>query len=552
MLPDIDKNKPEKQPIVKMAGYLEKKGRMRVVGVRRWKKRWCVLEGKLLLYFKTQLEYSHHLSPCSGSVNMGLVLSITPRGPCQLQIVTRSQIIIFRTKSKSEQDEWFVALRDAKNNNQSYTKPKDKKSSIMELHRRMSNRISMEVNNFNYHIINENHLRYGRSLRDSFDDIFFEVGKKNGLHIMSNRRSSALRKSESDNRISFYKEMHGLVRTNTITVASPVISEKESCRSRSLSYESIYFKPQEKYTSIEPAKSQSCRELMPNVVHRVSKKCMNNSVSKRMSRSVSFFQKRCEDSDSDDYDYIEIDGIKQKYSKPMTNIKELEQYPKLPPRLVEKRGEKTTLLSTDTQSKEFPNHEKNVDVIYSYVNNDRKMKVLTSDSDLILESGTEQSVEVEDEPPPLPIKKKYKPETFEEKKQYKIVEGAYVFENGNKEVIYDVPIPHGKLIEQFRRLSVARLSPVKRYADNTIYDDSLESSLYETLQMTPDSLEIATMFPTYKRWSNDSGFNFDEPNSFSPDQTHFEDSLEPVIAMINHDRKIWKNVPNINSTDYFR
>jgi hypothetical protein len=28
MLPDIDKNKPEKQPIVKMAGYLEKKGRM--------------------------------------------------------------------------------------------------------------------------------------------------------------------------------------------------------------------------------------------------------------------------------------------------------------------------------------------------------------------------------------------------------------------------------------------------------------------------------------------------------------------------------------------
>lgn len=67
----------------------------RVVGVRRWKKRWCVLEGKLLLYFKTQLEYSHHLSPCRGSVNMGLVLSVTPRGPCQLQIVTRSQIIIF-------------------------------------------------------------------------------------------------------------------------------------------------------------------------------------------------------------------------------------------------------------------------------------------------------------------------------------------------------------------------------------------------------------------------------------------------------------------------
>lgn len=113
----------------------------------------------------------------------------------------------------------------------------------------------------------------------------------------------------------------------------------------------------------------------------------------------------------------------------MTNIKESEHYPQLPPRLVEKRGEKTTLLSTDAQSKEFLSHEANVDVIYSYVNNDRKMKNLTSDSDLVLESGTEQSVDVEDEPPPLPIKKKYKPETFEKEKKHRIIEGAYVFEN---------------------------------------------------------------------------------------------------------------------------
>lgn len=69
--------------------------------------------------------------------------------------------------------------------------------------------------------------------------------------------------------------------------------------------------------------------------------------------------------------------------------------------------------------------------------------------------------------------------------------------------------------------------------------------------MTPDSLEIISI-PTYKRWSNDSGFHHEEPNSILPDQTHFEDSLESAIAMINHDRKIWHNVPNINSTDYFR
>lgn len=90
------------------------------------------------------------------------------------------------------------------------------------------------------------------------------------------------------------------------------------------------------------------------------------------------------------------------------------------------------------------------------------------------------------------------------------------------------------------------------------------------LYMTPDSLEIAAIFPTYKRWSNDSGFNnYDETCSlFPPDYQHnknnhhqqhhqttatrFEDSLEPVMAMIHHDRKIWQNVPNINSIDYFR
>ncbi|CAH1721618.1 uncharacterized protein LOC114120151 isoform X2 [Aphis gossypii] len=553
MQPDIVDKKHDKQLIVKMAGYLEKKGRMRVVGVRRWKKRWCVLEGKLLLYFKTQLEYSHHLSPCRGSVNMGLALSIAQRGPCQLQIVTRSQIIILRTKSKSDLDEWFTALKDAKNNNLAFIK--DRNSTYMETSYQSSYRIPLiEPNSNNCSIINENHLRFGRSVRETFDGISFEAyNKQNDIrYIMArnNRKPSALRKSESDNRISFYRKLHGLVRTETIAGTSQV-SDKESCRSRSLSYESIYFKPQEKCTPIEPAKSQSCRELMPKIVRQMSKKCTNNCVSKRISRSVSFFGKHREDSDSDDYDYIEIEPnhIDQNPSEPMVKDDKSEHHPELPPHYYNvEKDEESTLMSTN---EEFHNQEANVDVIY--VNNDRK--IFTTESDLILEYGTEQSVEEEDEPPPLPIKKKHKQnDLFDEKPQYQIIDGVYVFKNGSKEVIYDVPIPHGKLIEHFRRLTITSMSsPVKRYADNTVYQDSLEPSVYETLHMTPDSLEVSMMFPTYKRWSNDSGFNnCDEQNSFLPDQTNFEDSLEPVINMIHHDRKIWQNVPNINSTDYFR
>ncbi|KAF0761722.1 PH domain-containing protein [Aphis craccivora] len=553
MQPDIVDKKHDKQLIVKMAGYLEKKGRMRVVGVRRWKKRWCVLEGKLLLYFKTQLEYSHHLSPCRGSVNMGLALSITQRGPCQLQIVTRSQIIILRTKSKSDLDEWFAALKDAKNNNLAFIK--DRNSTFMETSYQSSFRIPLiEPNSNNCSIINENHLRFGRSVRETFDGISFEAyNKQNDIRYIiarNNRKSSALRKSESDNRISFYRKLHGLVRTETIAGTSQV-SDKESCRSRSLSYESIYFKPQEKCTPIEPAKSQSCRELMPKIVRQMSKKCTNNCVSKRISRSVSFFGKHREDSDSDDYDYIEIEPnhIDQNPSEPMVKDDKSEHHPELPPHYSVEKDEETTLMSA--KNEEFHNQEANIDVIY--VNNDRK--IFTTESDLILEYGTEQSVEEEDEPPPLPIKKKHKQnDLFDEKPQYQIIDGVYVFKNGSKEVIYDVPIPHGKLIEHFRRLTITSMSsPVKRYADNTAYQDSLEPSIYETLHMTPDSLEVSMMFPTYKRWSNDSGFNnYEEQNSFLPDQTNFEDSLEPVINMIHHDRKIWQNVPNINSTDYFR
>lgn len=189
----------------------------------------------------------------------------------------------------------------------------------MEMHcSRLSNRISVEYKT-NSSIVNENHLRYGRSPRESsFDEIFSERNKKNGFRIVADKKSSVLRKSESDNRISFYREMHGLVRTETITaVGPPVISDKESCRSRSLSYESIYFKPQENNCATnEPVKSQSCRELVPcKIVKRTSQKCVENIiVSKRMSRSVSFFQRRCsEDSDSDDYDYIEEKYSNRKY-----------------------------------------------------------------------------------------------------------------------------------------------------------------------------------------------------------------------------------------------
>lgn len=152
----------------------------------------------------------------------------------------------------------------------------------------------------------------------------------NGLHGADRAtatRSTALRKSESDNRIGFYREnTHGRQSRSRKTrpaFASPAaVSDKESCgRSRSLSYESIYFKPQEKCqlqsavaVAGPAAKSQSCRELAPDVAGREPDMPPTAAVSKRMSRSASFFQRRCgDDSDeSDDYDYVDVDAARMR------------------------------------------------------------------------------------------------------------------------------------------------------------------------------------------------------------------------------------------------
>jgi len=111
----------------------------------------------------------------------------------------------------------------------------------------------------------------------------------------------------------------------------------------------------------------------------------------------------------------------------MAQDEKSKRLPALPPHYDTKKDEEITSMSTD---EEFHNQEANVDVIY--VNNDRKMKIFTSESesDLNLEYGTEQSVDVGDEPPPLPIKNKHKQNVlFDEKQQYQIIDGVYVFKN---------------------------------------------------------------------------------------------------------------------------
>ena len=61
-----------------------------------WKKYWCVLDGRLLTYYKSKSDYES-LCACAGSINLGIATTVRPlkiKG-CKgypIQIITRTQV----------------------------------------------------------------------------------------------------------------------------------------------------------------------------------------------------------------------------------------------------------------------------------------------------------------------------------------------------------------------------------------------------------------------------------------------------------------------------
>lgn len=116
----------------------------------------------------------------------------------------------------------------------------------------------------------------------------------------------------------------------------------------------------------------------------------------------------------------------------MARLEQLEQKPELPPPRIPKKDEEiaVSMSTVAGPSGEFHNQNANIDVIY--VNNNRKLKMVGNEPEsdsLVLDYGIEPIVqgEKDDEPPPLPIKKKYKRDiVLREERQYRITDGVYV------------------------------------------------------------------------------------------------------------------------------
>ncbi|XP_076270119.1 uncharacterized protein LOC143202452 isoform X2 [Rhynchophorus ferrugineus] len=100
--------------LTKMSGYLEKKGRKKMMSC--YKKYWFVLEGRLLLYYKSKDEYDA-ISPCKGSISLGATCNVKP---CTSNIgvfliENKTTTITLRAENRTAQHQWMHAIMSALN-----------------------------------------------------------------------------------------------------------------------------------------------------------------------------------------------------------------------------------------------------------------------------------------------------------------------------------------------------------------------------------------------------------------------------------------------------
>lgn len=91
--------------------------------ISTYKKYWFVLEGRLLLYYRSKDEYDA-ISPCKGSINLGPPCAVKPcpSNNGLFQIETRYNTITLRCLDHDDQKRWMQAIMAALNQNQSIAK----------------------------------------------------------------------------------------------------------------------------------------------------------------------------------------------------------------------------------------------------------------------------------------------------------------------------------------------------------------------------------------------------------------------------------------------
>ncbi|CAH1135566.1 unnamed protein product [Ceutorhynchus assimilis] len=120
------------QIMPKMSGYLEKKGKKKMMSC--YKKYWFVLEGRLLLYYKSKDEYDA-ISPCKGTINLGPTCNIKTcaSNTGVFQIESKTTTITLKADNKEDQHRWMEALMSALNQSKGFKKLDHFRYSVGEL-----------------------------------------------------------------------------------------------------------------------------------------------------------------------------------------------------------------------------------------------------------------------------------------------------------------------------------------------------------------------------------------------------------------------------------
>ncbi|XP_050311539.1 uncharacterized protein LOC126747089 isoform X2 [Anthonomus grandis grandis] len=128
----MDKDYQQQIVAPKMSGYLEKKERKTMIS--SYKKYWFVLDGTLLVYYRSKDEYSA-ISPCKGTITLGPTCHVKPctSNNGVFQIESKTTTITLRAETKEEQHKWMQAIILALNQKMEYKKLNHFRHSVGEV-----------------------------------------------------------------------------------------------------------------------------------------------------------------------------------------------------------------------------------------------------------------------------------------------------------------------------------------------------------------------------------------------------------------------------------
>ncbi|KAJ8931682.1 hypothetical protein NQ314_015398, partial [Rhamnusium bicolor] len=197
-----------------------------------YKRYWFVLEGRLLLYYRSKDEYEA-ISPCKGSINLGPPCNVKPCSSLAgvFQIETRTSTITLRAENREDQTRWMQGIMSALNQNKNSNRLSHFRYSLDELTQQqvvkgvlerqntIPQRISSPASDTNNEIIQRLQKMGAQSYSGNMSIINHVANNKKG----ENTNNSNLKENDVQD-LTMYRgtilidnEQYGVIKRNSVT-----------------------------------------------------------------------------------------------------------------------------------------------------------------------------------------------------------------------------------------------------------------------------------------------------------------------------------------------